>query len=105
VHALTVLAHVAQDPEFSAKSIGLPVPEGENEKSIDRVVRVAGKKLLKYIREWDEVLSEENVTMERLGRMFEEVAWTNVVIYAVGGWAGREQGKDENKEFNGDFFL
>jgi hypothetical protein len=51
------------------------------------------------------VLSGENVTMEQLGRMFEEVAWTNVVIYAIGGWAGREQGKDENKEFNGDFFL
>ncbi|KAI0701036.1 hypothetical protein BC835DRAFT_1442306 [Cytidiella melzeri] len=104
-HALTVLANVAQDPAFAAKTIGLPIPDGEHENSVDRVVRVGGQKLFKYIDKWTSALTSESVTAQLLCEMFEEIAWMNTVIYAVGGWAGRKQGNDEKGVFNGDFFL
>lgn len=36
-------------------------------------------------------------------RKFEELVWMNVIIYAVGGWAGREHMKGEKAAFNADF--
>lgn len=104
VNALTVLAHIANDPAFSPKEIGLPVPDGEKEGSVDRVVRVAGEKLLKYVDEWTAALVTDT-SSELLTQKFEEVVWMNTVIYAVGGWAGRKQGEDEKGAFNSDFFL
>lgn len=61
-----------------------------------------GAKLVGYILEWTKTVSAEP---EVLKRKFEEVVWMNTVVYAVGGWAGRDEGDDEHKKFNGDFFA
>ena len=105
VSAFSVLGWIAKDPAFSPKAIGVPVPEGESELTVDRVVRVAGEKLLKLAERWCASLTSEAGSPELLSARFEEVAWMNTVIYAVGGWAGRNQGEDPKGAFNSDFFL
>ncbi|KAI0085240.1 hypothetical protein BDY19DRAFT_896974 [Irpex rosettiformis] len=103
--ALTILARVSHDPAFAADKIGLPAPDDADENSIGRVIRVAGKRLLTYAEEWTSILTGDHVTTEFLSGKYEEVVWMNTVIYATGGWAGRNQGEDKNKAFNADFFL
>jgi hypothetical protein len=101
-HALQLLARVAKDPAFAPHAVGLPVREGEHEGAVDRVVRVGGAHLEAYLAEWfGGVRPERNV----LRAKYEEVAWMNTVVYAIGGWAGRAAGSDEKGKFNGDFFL
>ena len=78
------------------------MPPDADENSVDRVVRLGGTKLVEYLTDWIKTVSEGP---EALRQKFEEVVWMNTVVYAVGGWAGRELGEDEKKEFNGDFFL
>ncbi|EKM51237.1 uncharacterized protein PHACADRAFT_263270 [Phanerochaete carnosa HHB-10118-sp] len=102
VHALGILARVAKDPAFAPHNVGLPVPPDADEKSVDRVVRVGGTNLVEYLTSWFGTVNEDAATLRA---KFEEVVWMNTVVYGVGGWAGRELGEDENKEFNGDFFL
>lgn len=97
LHALAVLTKIANDPELSPKALQLPIPEGEKDTAIERVVRLAGSKIVKYASEWT-----VNTSIEA---KLEEVVWANSVVYAVGGWAGRTQGEDDKHEFNGDFFL
>ena len=104
-HALTILARISQDAALAPDAIGLPVPDDADENSIGRVIRVAGEKLLNYAEEWTSALGGENITTSLLSEKFEEVTWMNTVVYTIGGWAGREQGEDEKKAFNGDFFL
>ncbi|GJE93600.1 questin oxidase family protein [Phanerochaete sordida] len=102
VHALAVLAKIAKDPAFEPRNVGLPVPPDADEKSVDRVVRLGGTKLVGYLQSWFGTVAQDAPTLRA---KFEEIAWMNTTIYAVGGWAGRELGEDEKKEFNGDFFL
>ncbi|GJE93605.1 questin oxidase family protein [Phanerochaete sordida] len=102
VHALAILAQVARDPEFEPRNIGLPVQPGANENSVNRVVRLGGAKLIEYLQSWFDTVTEDSAVLRA---KFEEVVWVNNVVYAVGGWAGREKGEDDKKEFNGDFFL
>lgn len=101
IHALTVLGRVAKDDTFLPANMCLPVPDDENERSVNRVVRIAGEKIAEHAEAWmKSVVPDKNV----LKKKFEEVAWMNAVIYGVGGYAGRNCCADEHKEFNGDFF-
>lgn len=100
VHALAILAKVASDPAFKPSEIGLPPPEDSGENAIQRVARVVGDKLVGFLNEWT-----VSTDVKDLEEKLEEVIWMNTLVYSVGGWGGREQGDDENKEFNGDFFL
>lgn len=104
-HALTILARISQDAALAPDTIGLPAPGDADENSIGRVIRVAGEKLLKYAEGWTSALDGEKITTSLLSEKFEEVAWMNTIVYAIGGWASREQSEDEKKAFNGDFFL
>lgn len=99
-HALSVLARIATDDALTPKALNLPIPEGEHDRAIERVVRLAGSKIAKYASEWT-----VGTTKDEFETKFEEIVWMNTVIYAVGGWAGRKQGEDEKFAFNGDFFL
>lgn len=101
VHALTILARIAKDAAFAPAHIGLPIPEGEHENSVDRVVRVGGAKLSEYASEWMKTVTPDR---DVLRRKFEELVWMNTVVYGVGGWAARAQSADDKKQFNGDFF-
>ena len=78
----------------------LPVPEGEHESAVERVVRLGGEKLVGLTKAW-----KVRPTLQDLEAKVAEVVWANAVIYGVGGWAGRRMGEDEKAEFNGDFFL
>ncbi|KAH8102203.1 hypothetical protein BXZ70DRAFT_906177 [Cristinia sonorae] len=97
-HALTLLARVAKDSDFSPSKIGLPAPEGEN--SVAKVIAAGKDKLQNILDEWTIA-----PTREDLDKKIEELIWMNTVIYGVGGWGGRALSKDPSKEFNGDFFL
>ncbi|KAI0791403.1 hypothetical protein C8Q75DRAFT_76228 [Abortiporus biennis] len=99
-HALALLARVAQDPDFKPSTIGIPTADNAGESTVDRIIRVCGPKLEKILEEW--VVSPDHHDLEK---KLEEVLWMNVLVYAVGGYGGRNQSKDENKKFNGDFFL
>lgn len=99
-HAVSVLARIANDDALTPKALDLPIPEGEHDRAIERVVRLAGSKIAKYASEWT-----VGTTKDAFEAKFEEIVWMNTVIYAVGGWAGRALGEDEKHAFNGDFFL
>ncbi|KAI0337856.1 hypothetical protein BDW22DRAFT_1464375 [Trametopsis cervina] len=103
-HALSILGRVSKDPAFNPKALGLPVPRDHPEQLTDLVVRVAGAELASYIEEWAQDLSGE-VGPAVLKAKCEELAWLNTVVFGVGGWAGRAQSTDANKEFNADFLL
>lgn len=94
------MSKIVQDPEFKPSVIGIPAPGGKGESSVDRVARVCEGKLVKFLEEWGATPDHES-----LEKKYQELVWMNVLIYAVGGWAGRNIGEDEKKEFNGDFFL
>ncbi|EKM48982.1 uncharacterized protein PHACADRAFT_202161 [Phanerochaete carnosa HHB-10118-sp] len=102
VHALEIIARVANDPTFAPHNIGRLVPADAGKKSMDHVVRIGGTILVEYLTSWFGTVNEDAATLRA---KFEEMVWMNTVIYAVAGWAKRELGEDETKEFNGDFFL
>ncbi|EIN04426.1 hypothetical protein PUNSTDRAFT_108165 [Punctularia strigosozonata HHB-11173 SS5] len=87
-HALTILARVLKDPLFSPRR---PRDLAESAADVlndeDRV-----SKILAYTDEW--LGGAEGHIEEKL----EEIAWTNVLIYGVGGFT-------KGKDFNADFFL
>ena len=96
-HALSILARVAKDPAFAPSAIGLPAGQGES--SVDKVAKVCEEKLMKLLDEWTVLPDREDLL-----KKVKEVIWMNSVIYAVGGWGGRNKSTDESKEFNADFF-
>ncbi|THG97402.1 hypothetical protein EW026_g4588 [Hermanssonia centrifuga] len=101
-HALTILGKIHNDISMAPDVIGLVAYEGIGNplEHVERVVDSVGDKIKKYASEWT-----VSPTKEDLEAKLEEVIWMNTVIYAIGGYAGREQGHDEKKKFNGDFFL
>ncbi|THH26455.1 hypothetical protein EUX98_g7731 [Antrodiella citrinella] len=98
VHALTILARISKDPVFSPEAIKLHEARGPIDLGL--IARTCIDKLLKYVDEWTIGTSQEE-----LDKKIEELIWMSTVIYAVGGWGGRNLSEDESKEFNGDFFL
>ncbi|EMD35935.1 hypothetical protein CERSUDRAFT_124504 [Gelatoporia subvermispora B] len=99
VHALTLMARVLNDPEFSPESIGLPPPKDAEEDALARVGRLRGDVLAKYADQW----GVDGTSPEAVTSKIEELVWMNVILYGVGGWAGR--GKSKAKTFNADFLL
>jgi len=98
-HAFTILARILRDTRFSPSAIGLPVPEDGNEHELERVERVVGGLLLKYVEEW----TVDGADARDVERKIEELSWVNVLLYGVGGWGGRAL--STTGEFNADFFL
>ncbi len=101
-HALTILGKIHNDISMAPDVIGLVAYEGIGNplEHVERVVDSVGDKIKKYASEWT-----VSPTAEDLEAKLEEGIWMNTVIYSIGGYAGREQGHDEKKKFNGDFFL
>ena len=87
---------MAKDPDFAPSKIGIPDPKS----SMEKVVTVCEEKLLNILGEWTVAPAKED-----LQKKLKEIMWMNTVIYTIGGWAGRNQGKDEHHEFNADFLL
>jgi len=82
IHAFTILARVLADPAL------VPLQFGEA-KFYQETVKNHGDYIVKYVNEW---------TLEGdLNRKVEELLWTNVLIYAVGG-------SEEEGTFNADFY-
>lgn len=102
-----MLARVAKDPAFEPDALGLRfgMPQVGEESNVDRIGRIAGEQLLAYTAEWWKGLESSAITPELLSEKFEELAWMNTIIYAVGGWAVRKQCQDERGAFSADFFL
>ncbi|KAF9467673.1 hypothetical protein BDZ94DRAFT_1248738 [Collybia nuda] len=86
VHAFTVLARILNDPEIGG------VASKEGIKTYSDTMRRYGSALKKHLREWHVDTSNP----QALSRRMEELVWTSVLIYGVGGWK-------LGKEFNADF--
>lgn len=100
VHALTVVARIMHDPRFAPGSIGLPIPDDDGgENALDMVMKSVGDVLTSYTKTW----TVDGTSAEAVERKIEELIWTNVVLYGVGGWAGRKLSK--TGKFNADFPL
>lgn len=97
-HALTVLAKVANDPALSPSAIGIR-PSGPGG-WFEQYIKLAGPKIAEYASQWTVVATEQE-----LAAKFEEIIWSNTIIYTVGGWAGRKLGGDVKGAFDADFFL
>jgi hypothetical protein len=82
IHAFTILARVLADPALT------PLQFSEDE-FYDETVKNHGDHIVKYVNEW-------NLDGD-LDKKVEELLWTNVLIYAVGG-------SEEEGTFNADFF-
>lgn len=100
MHALTVLARIAKDPELAVKVLGLA--GGNPAVAVEKVVEVATEKIAAHADAWMQTVLPQRTVIRR---KFEELIWMNAVIYGVGGWAGRAQGKDTKGAFAADFFL
>ncbi|KAI0076664.1 hypothetical protein K474DRAFT_1707993 [Panus rudis PR-1116 ss-1] len=98
-HALSLLGRMVSDPSFAPSAIGIPVPEGVYA-DMQRIVDVVGDKLKAFLEEW---IVEP--TKESLEQKITELIWMNVLMYTVPGYAERDGGEDEKKEFRADFFL
>jgi len=82
IHAFTILARVLADPALA------PLQFGES-KFYQNTVENYGDHIVKHVNEW---------TLDGdLDKKVEELLWTNVLIYAVGG-------SEEEGTFNADFF-
>ena len=83
-HAFTILARIHADPRLKMekpKSLFL----------IDKVVLdKAGDAIRDYVDQWD-------LSGDDLDKKLEELLWTNVLIYGVGGL-------EKSGDFNADFF-
>jgi hypothetical protein len=87
VHAFTVLARILNDPELGN------IVNQEEQRMYSYIMDKHGDALLKHVKDWHIDTSNPQEVSHKL----EELLWTNVLIYGVGGW-------DDGKDFNADFF-
>ena len=83
-HAFTIIARILADPRLEmerAKNVFLI-----NKHVLDK----AGDVIREYVDQWD-------LSGDDLDKKLEELLWTNVLIYGVGGL-------EKNGDFNADFF-
>lgn len=96
------LRRIRDHPKFTEASLGHPLEEDK----YDAIVTKEGDTLTKMVNEWaDEWLEDthSNADVEkRLERMVEEVVWSNVIWFGVGGWHARG---DTGRTYNADFFM
>ena len=83
-HAFTILARILSDPRLD---IGKP---REGLSFYKHALDKTGDTIREYVDQWD-------LTGD-LGKKLEELLWTNVLIYGVGG-------SEKCGNFNADFFL
>ncbi|KAI0919853.1 hypothetical protein AcW1_003003 [Taiwanofungus camphoratus] len=100
VNALTVLAQILHNPDFTPASIGLPCPDHDDVSAFRRVLTVRGERLCNLAQAW----TVDGTNAEEVADKIEELIWMNVLVYGVGGWGGRGQSSDGD-DFNADFFL
>ena len=71
----------------------------EEDTSLERVLHLRGDALAKLMDDW----TVDGTNAQEVQNKIEELFWTNVVIFGVGGWWGRK--KSKTGKFKGDFFL
>ncbi|RPD56815.1 hypothetical protein L226DRAFT_469036 [Lentinus tigrinus ALCF2SS1-7] len=100
VHALSLVARISKDDYYSYKTIALPPPaNSEEDTSLERVLHLRGDALVKLMDDW----TVDGTNAQEVENKIEELFWTNVTIYGIGGWGARKHSK--TGKFNGDFFL
>jgi hypothetical protein len=87
-HAFTILARVLADPRFDFGNVKLK-PE-DDPPLYTLALRKTGDAVRELVDQWD-------LTGD-LDKKLEELLWTNVLMYGVGG-------SEKTGDFNADFFL
>lgn len=75
-HAFTILARILKDPKFVFKK-----PQDLDD-LYNELIKNHGDILLEYAEQWILDISDP----KDVERKIEELTWTNVLIYVVGGW-------------------
>ena len=97
---MSLVSQILKDDYYSYQTIALPPPENsEEDNSLERVLHLRGEALAKLMDEW----TVDGTNAQEVQSKIEELFWTNVTVYGVGGWGGRTHSK--TGKFNGDFFL
>ncbi|KAJ8473956.1 hypothetical protein ONZ51_g7532 [Trametes cubensis] len=100
IHALSLVSRIMQDDYYSYKTIALPPPaNSEEDTSLERTLHLRGERLAEITQEW----TVDGTNAAEVEKKIEELFWTNVVIFGIAGWGGRE--KSKTGKFNGDFFF
>ena len=90
-HALTILARVLRDPDL------LPMSKDQEVYTVyPRTIKKYGKEIAAHVNGWNIDPSQLEHGWER---KLEEIVWTVVVLYGVGGWGNKERG------FTADLYL
>jgi len=98
-HALAILAKIANDPVYAPSAVGIPAENPADETMLTNVLEARGQQIFELASGW----TINGGDKEAVHRKIEELNWMNVVLYGVGGWAGRHSAP--GKKFNGDFFF
>ncbi|CCM00192.1 uncharacterized protein FIBRA_02220 [Fibroporia radiculosa] len=99
MHALTVVAQILHNDDFTPAAIGIPSDDKDDNNIFQRVLEARGERLMALASAW----TVNGTNPEEVASKIEELIWVNVVLYAVGGWAGRKS--SPTGQFKGDFFL
>ena len=83
-HAFTILAKILKDPRLKLEN------PREQDGFYENILNKSGDVIREYVDQW--ALSGD------LQQKLEELLWTNVLIYGVGG-------SEKSGDFNADFFL
>ena len=98
------LRRIRDHPKFMLGSLGLGYSSDGSQYS--DVVTNEGETLTELVSEWAEEWLEgthgDADVEKRLEGMVEEVVWSNVIWFAVGGWHARGDG---GRPLNADFFM
>lgn len=86
-HALTIIARLFKDKRLAdAKYLDPSTALGDTRARFGHIIR-------EHIEQWD----TDTADAKEVTRKFEELVWTNVVIYGICGF-------ERGNEFNNDFF-
>lgn len=88
-HAFTILARILDNPELG----NIVNKEGPGIVMYLDTIEKHGDTLMKHVKDWHLDASNPQAVLRKI----EELVWTNVLMYGVGGW---KSGID----FNADFF-
>ena len=96
------LRRIRDHPKFTLASLGHSLEEDRYTYCVTKEGDTVTKLVNEWADEWLEDTHGDADVEKRLEGMVEEVVWSNVIWFGVGGWHARG---DTGRTFNSDFFV